>query len=206
MPVANNAEEYIAKHKEMLQSNPDCGTSHYNLAVALIGQKKYDEAEEELHAAIDCSSNLAEAYVQLGGLCLRRGDLEGCLAYNKESTKVRAAFSEGHGNIGFVYLQMGKIDDAIASLKKSILYNAKFLQAYTTLANAYLMKGLVKESIQASLKALEIEPVFSIAHNNLAIAYAEDNQYDEAIKHCDKAVELGYDVSPEILKILKEHR
>jgi tetratricopeptide (TPR) repeat protein len=206
MTKAKNAEEYIARNKEMIQQNPDCGTSHYNLAVALIGQKKYDEAEQELHAAIECSSNLAEAYVQLGGLCLRRGDLEGCLAYNKDSTKVRAAFSEGHGNIGFVYLQMGKIDDAIDSLKKAIRYNAKFLQAYTTLANAYLMKGLVKESIEASLKALEIEPAFPVAHNNLAVAYIEDKQYDKAVKHCDKAVELGYDVAPEVSEILKEHR
>ena len=68
MQKAKNVEEYIARQRSAIASNPECGTSHYNLAVALLGQKKYDEAEKELHEAIQCSPNLAEAYVQLGGI------------------------------------------------------------------------------------------------------------------------------------------
>ena len=99
MPKAKNVEEYIAMQRDAVASNPDCGTSHYNLAVGLMGQKKFDEAEKELHAAIDCSPNIAEAYVQLGGICLQRGDLDGCLEYNKQAIKARAGFFEGYGNI-----------------------------------------------------------------------------------------------------------
>ena len=101
---AKNAEEYIAQQRLALAANPDCGTTHYNLAVALLGQKKNDEAEKELIAAIECSPTLAEAYVQLGGLCLQRGDLDGCLEYNQRAVRSRAGFSEGYGNIGFVHL------------------------------------------------------------------------------------------------------
>ena len=206
MPQEKNAKEYIAKYRAALASNSECSMSHYNLAVALLGIKEYDEAENELQAAIDCSPNFAEAFVQLGGLCLQRGDLDGCLAHNKHATKVRAGFSEGYGNIGFVHLQMGNVDEAIKSLQKAIVYNSKFLQAYATLANAYLMKGLVKESIITNLKALKLEPSFPIAHNNLAIAYLENEEYDLAVKHCDKAIELGYKVAPEILKDIETHR
>ena len=206
MQKSKNAKEYIAKLRGALDSNSECGTTHYNLAVALLGIKEYDEAESELHAAIDCSPNLAEAFVQLGGLCLQRDDLDGCLEYNKHATKVRAGFSEGYGNIGFVHLQMGNVDEAITSLQKAIVYNSKFLQAYATLANAYLMKGLVKESIITNLKVLKLEPTFAIAHNNLAIAYLENKEYDLAVKHCDKAIELGYKVAPEILKEIETHR
>ena len=79
MAKAKNVEEYIAQQQAAVAANPDCGTSHYNLAIGLLGLKKYDEAKEELFAAIECSPNLAEAYVQLGGISLQRGDLEGCL-------------------------------------------------------------------------------------------------------------------------------
>ena len=41
-----------------------------------MGQQKYDEAEKELHEALDCSANMAEAYVLLGGIALQRNDLE----------------------------------------------------------------------------------------------------------------------------------
>ena len=206
MTKAKNVEEYIARQRMAIAGNPDCGVSHYNLAVALLGLKKYDEAEKELFAAIHCSPNLAEAYVQLGGLCLLRDDLDGCMAYNQQAVKSRAGFFEGHGNIGFVHLQKGEIDEAIRALQKAIRWNPNFLQAYATLANAYLMKGLIDESIQTNLKALELEPAFAIAHNNLAIVYLEKGKYDLAIKHVDKAVELGYEVDPELLKEIETFR
>ena len=52
MPEAKNAEEYIAQQRAAIAQNPECGNSRYNLAVALIGQKKYDEAEKELFEAV----------------------------------------------------------------------------------------------------------------------------------------------------------
>ena len=204
--IPKNAEEYIAKHRMAVEANPDCGVSHYNLAVGLLGQKKYDEAEIELREAVGCSPTLAEGFVQLGGICLHRGDLEGCLAYNQRAVKARAGFSEGWGNIGFVQLQMGNIDESIRALRKAIAYNDNFIQAYATLANAYLIQGLVDEAIAANLKVLEIEPNFPVAHNNLAIAYLERGETDKAVAHCDKAVALGYEVASEILKEIETYR
>jgi tetratricopeptide (TPR) repeat protein len=206
MEKAKNVQEYIAQQRSALTGNPGCGMSHYNLAVALMGLKQYDEAEKELHLAVECSPTMAEAYVQLGGICLQRGDIDGCLSFNERSVKVRAGFAEGYSNIGFAQLQKGNLDTAIAALKKAIAYNSNFLQAYTTLANAYLMKGLIDESIQANLKAISIEPGFAIAYNNLAIGYLEKGEYDKAAQNCDKAVELGYDVAPQILEEIKTNQ
>lgn len=206
MKKAKNAQEYIARQRAAIAANPGCGMSRYNLAVALIGLKQYDEAEKQLHLAIECSPTMAEAYVQLGGICLQRGDLDGCLSYNERSVKVRAGFAEGYSNIGFIHLQKGNVESAIANLKKAIAFNSNFLQAYTTLANAYLMKGLIDESIEANLKAISLEPGFAVAYNNLAIAYLEKGEYGNAVESCDKAVELGYDVAPKILEEIEKHR
>ena len=206
MEKAKNVEEYIEQQRRALASNPDCGTSHYNLAVALLGLKEYKEAEMELFEAVGCSPSLAEAYVQLGGICLMNDDLEGCLAFNQQAIRARVGFAEGHGNIGFVLLQQGKIDEAIRSLEKAIAYNSRFLQALATLANAYLMKGMIDESIDKNLKVLEIEPTFAVAHNNLAIAYLEKNNDDAALIHCEKAIALGYDVVPEIRQEVGERK
>ena len=206
MTKAKNVDEYIARQRSALAANPDCGTSHYNLAVALLGQKQFEAAEKELFAAIECSPGLAEAYVQLGGISLQRGDLNKCLEYNQQAVHARAAFAEGYGNIGFVQLQMGNIDEAIQALEKAIKFNARFLQAYATLANAYLMKGRIADSIAINLKALEIEPNFAVVHNNLAIAYLENKSYDLAVAHCDRALELGYEVAADIIEEIQPYR
>jgi len=206
MPNVKNVDEWIGLQRMAVAQNPECGTSHYNLAVGLIGQKKYDEAEKELLESVDCSPNLAEAYVQLGGICLNRGDLDGCLSYNTQAIHSRAGFAEGHGNIGFVHMQKGNVDEAIPALEKAIKWNPKFIQALTTLANAYLMKGMLDDCVETNLKVLEIEPNFAIVHNNLAIAYLEKELFDLAVRHGDKAVKLGYEVAPEIRQEIEKYR
>ncbi len=199
-------EEYIAQQRASLAGNPDCGMSHYNLATALLSLRKFDEAEKEFLAAAGCSPTLAEAYVQLGGICLQRGDMEGCLAYNQKATTSRPRCAEAYGNIGFIQLQKGEVDKAIEALEKAVQFNELFIQAYTTLANAYLFKGWVDKSIEANTKALEIDPSFAVAHNNLAIAYLEKQDYDKAGHHCEKARSLGYEVAPEIITELDNHK
>ncbi len=214
--LPNNVDAQIASLRQQLSQNAECGTTHYNLAVALMGKQEYAEAENVLHDAVDCSPSLAEAYVLLGGICLQRNDLEGCFRYNQRATKARAGFAEGFGNMAFVLLQLvdgkdekadeEKVDKAIKNLRKAIVHNKHFVQAYTTLGTAYFMKGLFKEGVKANQEALVVEPNFPIAHNNLAVAYLELEEYDNAIKHCDEAVRLGYDVAPELLEELAAHR
>jgi tetratricopeptide (TPR) repeat protein len=199
-----NVDEFVAQQRAAIAANPDCGTSHYNLAVGLLGKKQYAEAEQMLFKAIECSPSLAEAYVLLGGIRLKDGDLDGCLEFNQQAVKARPGFSEGYGNIGFVQLQKGNVDKAIQALERATAFNFRFLQAFTTLASAYLMKGLVDQSIEAGLKAIKLEPNFPVAHNNLAIAYLQKGSFDLAKQHCDKAIALGYQVAPEIISDISE--
>lgn len=215
-PLPKDADEHIARLRSQLIKNDECGTTHYNLAVALLGKQEYVEAENELHEAIDNSPSLAEAYVLLGGICLQRKDLEGCYRFNQRATKARAGFAEGYGNMAFVLLQLvdgkdpkedeEKVDKAIKNLKKAIIHNKNFVQAYATLGTAYFMKGLVQEGIKANLEAIKVQPEFPVAHNNLAVAYLENNEFDKAIAHCDKAEELGYPVAQELKNELAPHR
>lgn len=206
MQKPKNAQENIAQLRESIAGNPDCGTTHYNLAVALMGIKNYDEAEAVLNDAVGCSPTLAEGYVLLGGIALQREDLDGCLYYNELATKSRAGFSVGYGNMGFIELQRGNVDAAIKHLRKAIVHNSKFVQAYTTLANAYLMKGLVDESITTSKKAIEVQPDFPIPHHNLGIAYLEKEEFAKAIEHFDLAQSMGYEVPEALLKEVEPHR
>lgn len=214
--LPKSADEHIARLRYALTQNDECGTTHYNLAVALMGKQEFSEAEKELHEAIDHSPTLAEAYTLLGGICLQRGDLEGCYRYNHRATKARAGFAEGYANMGFVLLQLidgkdekedqEKWDKAIKFLKKAVIHNKHFIQAYTTLGTAYFMKGLVEEGIKANLEALEVEPNFPVAHNNLAVAYLEKEEFAKAIVHCDKALALGYEVPSKLQEELAPHR
>jgi len=123
MSEKKTVEEFIAEQRDSIQGNSECGMSHYNLATGLLNLRQLEEAEKEFKEAVRCSPTLAEAYVQLGGICLQRGDLDGCLQYSQASINARPRFAEGYGNIGFVEFQKGNIDKAIVALEKAVKDN-----------------------------------------------------------------------------------
>lgn len=75
-----NLDEYIADLRAALSQNDGCANHHYNLGVALLSKGDFVAAEESFLAAVRNSSHLAEAYVQLGGICLQRGDSKAACA------------------------------------------------------------------------------------------------------------------------------
>ena len=88
----DDIDEYIADLKMEIAANEQCATHHYNLGLALLSKRDFVGAEEALLNAVRNSPHLAEAYVQLGGICLERGvippvwksaNLPGGDAYNK---------------------------------------------------------------------------------------------------------------------------
>jgi Tfp pilus assembly protein PilF len=79
----NNKNQVVQKFKEEMKSTSDTGTGHYNLAMTYLGERDFEAAEKELRLAIQEEPELAEGYVQLGGIAMYRGDLDSCLSYNQ---------------------------------------------------------------------------------------------------------------------------
>ncbi|MGN0008465.1 MAG: tetratricopeptide repeat protein [Desulfovibrionaceae bacterium] len=202
----DDIDEYIADLKAEIAQNEQCATHHYNLGLALLSKRDFMAAEESFLEAVRNSPHLAEAYVQLGGICLKRNDLEGCLRYNEEAANCRAKFPVPQANIGFVYIQMGKPEKALVHLRKALKWDPEFLQAKTGVATAQFMLNDLKGCEETCLAIIKQEPNFAPAWNNLALAYFEEQEYAKAIEACDKARELGFDVPQGFLDELAPHR
>ena len=83
----DNIDEYIKDLKAAIaDTDGRCASHHYNLGLALLSKRDFVGAESEFREALRESVHMAEAMVQLGGICLQRGDLEGCLRYNEEAS------------------------------------------------------------------------------------------------------------------------
>ena len=202
----DDIDEYIEDLKEEIKKNEQCANHHYNLGLALLTKRDFVGAEDSFLAAVRNSPRLAEAFVQLGGICLERGDLDGCLRYNEEAANCRAKFPVPWGNIGFVHLQRGEPAKAIKALNKAIKWEPNFIQAYSALATAYFMEGDYEACQVACNEALRREPSFAPAWNNLALAFFEKGEFTKAIEAADKAIELGFEVRQEFLSELKPYR
>lgn len=202
----SSLDEYIADLQAEISQNENCANHHYNLGVAFLSKGDFVAAEECFLNAVRNSPHLAEAFVQLGGICLHRGDLEGCLHYNEEAANCRAKFPVPWSNIGFVHLQRGEAQKAVTALQKALKWDPNFIQAMATLGAAYYMLGDYDASIEISNRALSKEESFAPAWNNLSLAYFEKGDFAKAVEYADKAVALGFEVRPEYLEELAAHR
>ena len=199
----DSLDEYIADLQKEISQSENCANHYYQLGMAMLTKRDYAEAEDAFLNAVRLSPRLAEGFVQLGGLCLNKGDYEGCLSYNEEASNIRAKYPVPQGNIGFCHLQMGNIKKAKSALNKALKWDPTFLQARTTLASAYFMEADYDACIEESLKVVNEEAGFGPAWNNLALAYFEKGEYkkaDEAVKTAQKS---GYDVPPPFVAELK---
>ena len=204
----DDLDTYIKDLKAEIAKNDQCATHYYNLGLALLTKRDFVAAEEAFLEAVRNSPHLAEAYVQLGGICLERGDLDGCLRYNEEAANCRAKFPVPLSNIAFVYLQRGEPDKAITVLRKALKWDPKFVQAQNALATALYMKGEYQACERACQEAIKLEPSFAPAWNNLALALFELERFEEADEAIQKAKELGFDVPQGLIEELsmRAHR
>ena len=201
----DDLDEYIADLKAEIANNEQCANHYYNLGMALLTKRDFIAAEEAFLNAVRNSPHLAEAYVQLGGICLERGDLDGCLRYNEEASNCRAKFPVPWSNIAFVHLQRGEPDKAITALNKALKWDPNFVQAQNALATAYFMKGDSEACEAQCLSIIKKEPAFAPAWNNLALAYFDRGEFAKAKEAADKAQALGFEVSEGFLEELKAH-
>lgn len=203
----DDVNEYIDDlKKEIATGDKKCANHYYNLGVAYLSLRDFAAAEEAFLNAIRSSSHLAEAYVQLGGICLERGDLDGCLHYNEEAAKVRPRFAIAQSNMAFVYLQKGEPDKAIAALRKALSWDPRFIQARHEMTTALFMKGDYEECERLCRELIAEQPGFAPAWNNLALALFQQGRQKEAVAAADKAIELGFDVAKGFLADLEAHR
>ena len=203
---ARTVDEYIQEQFTKLEDNPECANTYYNLGMGYLSKRQFREAEEAFLKAVDCSPKLVEAYVQLGGIAMNRGDIATCKRYNEIAAKTMPLFAVPWANIGFCHLQQGEADEAIAAFKKAIKKDPRYVQAIASMAAAHYMKGELEESIKLSQKAIEIEPKFGPAYNNLALVYLEKEDYPKAIENLDKAVESGFEPPEGLVEELEPHR
>ena len=57
MAEPKNIEEHISQQRTSLAQNPECGTTLYNLGVALLSQQKIEEAEKNFERRIKQKTN-----------------------------------------------------------------------------------------------------------------------------------------------------
>jgi tetratricopeptide (TPR) repeat protein len=146
------------------------------------------------------------AHNNLGTAYNKKGELDKAISEYKRALFLRPRYADAHNNLGAAYVKKGELDKAISECKKAITINPNYAEAHNNLGTTYLKKDELDKAISEYRQAIVIKPDYAKAHNNLTVAYCLKENYRLAIIHCNKALELGHNVNPKLLELLKPYR
>ncbi len=152
-----------------------------NRAVALVGEKKYDEAIGLLEEAARLKPEYADAYMNLGSAHMLAGRAEKGAELLKHSIELDPKCPKARNQLGVTYEKLGKYDLAIESLKKSVELNPDYALGNFNLGATYLWAGKSKLAEEYLAKAEKLDPYKTEVKRYQAVLYAKKGRYTDAI-------------------------
>jgi tetratricopeptide (TPR) repeat protein len=186
------AERAVALLRKAQQGQPGDFWINYLLCFYL-GRQKSPGGDAELRfaqAAVALRSENAMAHNLLGGVLLKRGNLDEAVAEYQRAITLDPRHAWAHNNLGKALNAKGKLDQAIESYQKAIAIDAKFAWAHSNLGLALAAKGKGDEAIECYHRAIALDPKLALAHSNLGIALKAKGKLDQAIACYHQAIAL----------------
>ena len=179
--------------REEVRRKPNLSLPHQNLANALRGLGRFDEAIAEYRTAIRINADDSLTHNNLGNVLEERGRLEEAIAEYRAAIRLAPAFAAAHQNLGFALQKEGKLEDAIAEYRTAIRLNPDYAECYDNLGSALRLQGKFDEAIAASRRAVRLKPDYAAAHNNLGMTLKIQGKLEEAIAEFRAASRLKPD-------------
>lgn len=172
---------------------PDRLSTLNNLAVALIRQDAYEEAEAVIARVLAIEPATAEAWINRGLLRKAQQDFDTALASFDQAIAVDPANADAWSNRGVVLHELGRDEDAIASYQGAIERQPQHHEAWTNQGVAYDALDRLDEALACHQRAIALKPDYHQAWCNMGTALAALSRHEEAIASYERALALRPD-------------
>ena len=158
--------------------------------VELIKAERYREAVEVFTRAIQCDSDYATAYNNLGIAYGFLGQQVKGMQALQHAVRIKPDYAEAHYNIGRAHSDERRYEEAVKCYQLAIALKPDFALAHNNLGVAYNDWGRLKEATIAYRQAIQLKPDYAEAFNNLGTAQADLGHYRESVDSFERALAL----------------
>ncbi|HHT9126660.1 MAG TPA: tetratricopeptide repeat protein [Candidatus Brocadiia bacterium] len=194
----------ILDYNKALEINPRLAEAYNNRGTAYSDKGEYDLAILDFNKALEINPRDAKAYINRGNAYNNKGEYDMAILDFNKALEINPRLAEAYNNRGNTYDKKGEYDSAISDYNRALEINPRYADAYYNRGTAYGGKGEYDRAIEDFNKALEINPRNAKAYINRAVAYCAKGDYDRAWEDVHKAQDLGYQVNPKLLELLRE--
>jgi tetratricopeptide (TPR) repeat protein len=187
-----NAEwmDAALSHFTTVIANPENASAHFNLAIWLQREERWDEAAQSYARALCLDPQLEAGRIGLGACLLKLNRIEDALGVFQQCDDSSGPALFGKG----VALQLlGRFDEA-AGVYEVLLESEP--NSEETLANLIAMSSATRDlehMREYSQNLLNLAPQSAVALQGLATVALERRDNHQAAKYCDRIVEVSPD-------------
>lgn len=186
----NQPDQAIECYRHGIQLDPSLFQIHYNLAVALTSQERWQEAEAVYQQALEINPNHAESYYGLSKVAEQQNNLQTAFEYCQRAVELSPTSFAACYTLGTLLLKLNRWQEATAAYRQALELNPDFAWSYHNLGYALLKQGDVAEAIVKLRHAAKLLSDSPWTYYHLADALSQQEQWDEAIATLLNAIQL----------------
>ena len=176
--------------KARIKSRPASCAELEVLAIDLINQDNFSEAEAIYREIIAAGTSNHAVYGNLAAICGMQGRFDELIVLLKRVLELKPDYPDAHNSLGIALQKQGDLVAAIASYSKALELKPNYPAAHYNLGNALKGQDDLAAAIASYNKALELKPDYLEAHYNLGNALKEQGDLAAAIASYSKALEI----------------
>ena len=178
-------------YEKALKYNPDCVWIYNNIASALIGLEKYDEALEYTDKSLRENYDKEISYNNKGKIFYGNGKKDVALKYYDLSIKEVPNFADAHVNKIKLLLELRKKEDALSACDEAIECDVKDYRVFIEKATILKDMGNYEEAVKYADEAIKYNKNSVRAYFIKAISLCKMVYYSAAMENIDKAIEVS---------------
>jgi len=166
----------LQKAAELL---PEDANIHNDFGVALYGQGRFKDAEENYLRALKIKSDFAEAHSNLGQTLEELGQFDEAVASYRLALEINPDLPVTQSNLGNALHTIGINDEAVECCHRALELKPDYAYAHSNLGNSLHDLGQLDDAVASYRRALEILPDYSTAHYNLGTCLLSSGMLSE---------------------------
>jgi tetratricopeptide (TPR) repeat protein len=167
---------------------------HLEAGKVFLDHNDYENAKNELSAAIRADANCTDALNNLGVVFLRTQSLEKAKSLFEQALRLEPHFAPSLSNLAEIYYLQNDPDDAILLYKEALAYSRdKSYEVQTNLANVLRDRNSYGEAAEYYKAAIKSNPKYARAHSGYAKLLLQTRKFIEARKQAIQAINLKPD-------------
>lgn len=190
---AKQVERAIECYERSLQLQPSFQT-HYNLAVTLTAQERWEAAKTAYQNALEINPDHAESYYGLCKVAEQENDLQQALFNCQRAVELSPNSFAACYTLGTLLLKLNRWEDAALAYQQALELNPEFAWSHHNLGYVLLKQGRIQEAgerLQYATKHLDNSP-WSYYH--LAEVFNQQGQWGQAAAAFLSALQLQNDL------------